>query len=89
MLETLCFKFESQEENRKKISFCIIIGIVTSCIEISKVDLNYRKLWERCVQLLVMYGLTLLKLSFFGKPMDKNMLSYQFVILLDQISILL
>jgi hypothetical protein len=46
-----------------------------------KLDLIYKKLYERCMQLWRMYGLNLLKLStFYGKLMDKSMLSHQFVI---------
>jgi hypothetical protein len=34
-------------------------------LEISKINLSYRKLWESCMQMWIMYGLALLKLSIF------------------------
>jgi hypothetical protein len=49
-------------------------------IEISIIDLSYKKICERCIKLWTMYGHTLLKLSiFYTNLMDKNMLPHQFV----------
>jgi hypothetical protein len=60
-------------------------------IETSNIDLSYKKLRERRIQLWTMYDLNLLKLSNFliESLWAKNMLSYQFVDLFDQIWILL
>jgi hypothetical protein len=49
-------------------------------IEISKIDLSYKKLCERYIKLCTMYRHTLLKLSeFYTNLIDKNMLPHQFV----------
>jgi hypothetical protein len=43
------------------------------------IDLSYIKLYERCVQLWIIYRFTLLKQStFYGNIIDRNMFSYQF-----------
>jgi hypothetical protein len=34
-------------------------------IEISNIDLSYKKHYERCIKLWIMYGFTLVNLSFF------------------------
>jgi hypothetical protein len=50
------------------------------CIEISKIELSYKKLCERFINLWTMYGHTLLKLSsFLYKYYAQNMLPHQFV----------
>jgi hypothetical protein len=49
-------------------------------IEISNIDLSYKKLCERYIKLWTMYGHALLKLcNFYTNLMDKNMFPHQFV----------
>jgi hypothetical protein len=60
------------------------------CTQISNIEFSYKKLSERFINLWIIYGHTLLKLSrFYTNIMHKNMLPHQFVYFLSNLDIII